>query len=100
MLYQIRTARRPPKGPKNAVFDPGDFYLWPGPSNLSKRGNKHVFRVNLTQIRSAVPDIVYFIHKQKTQTDGAKNRTFRSSLRAVMNSNSTTGSGPLQCKLN
>jgi len=26
-----------------------------------------------------------FIHKQKTQTDGAKYRTFRSSLRAVKN---------------
>ena len=26
----------------------------------------------------------YFIHKQKTQTDGAKNRTSRSSLRAVI----------------
>jgi len=26
----------------------------------------------------------YFIHKRKTQTDGAKNRTFRSSLRAAV----------------
>jgi len=26
---------------------------------------------------------ISFIHKHKTQTDGAKNRTFRSSLRAV-----------------
>jgi len=29
----------------------------------------------------------YFIHKQKTQTDGVKNRTFRSSLRAVKTKN-------------
>jgi len=41
----------------------------------------NVFRVNLAQIRSAVPEI--FHTQQKTQTDGAKNRTFRSSLRAV-----------------
>ena len=49
---------------------------------MSERRTKHVFRVNLAQIRLAVPE-----HKQrqKTQTDGAKNRTFRSSLRAVKN---------------
>ena len=41
---------------------------------------KQVVRMNLAQIRSAVPEI---FHTQKTQTDGAKNRTFRSSLRAV-----------------
>jgi len=40
------------------------FDLW------SERGTKHVFRLNLAQIRSAVPR--YFIHKQKTLTDGAK----------------------------
>jgi len=33
-------------------------------------GQKHVFRVNLTQIRSAVPEI--FHTQLKTQTDGAK----------------------------
>ena len=41
---------------------------------------KHFFHVNLAQIRSAVPDI---FHTQKPQTDGAKNRTFRSLLLAV-----------------
>jgi len=29
------------------------------------------------------PEIGYFIHKQKAQTDGVKNKTFRSSLHAV-----------------
>jgi len=37
--------------------------------------------VNLAQIRSAVPDTSYT--NKKPQTDGAKNRNFRSSLRAV-----------------
>jgi len=40
-------------------------------------GTKHVFHVNLVQIPR------YFIHKQKPQTDGMKNRTFHSSLRVV-----------------
>jgi len=30
---------------------------WPRPSNSSERGTKHLFRVNLAQIRSAVPKI-------------------------------------------
>ena len=59
-------------------FFPGDLDLWP--SNSSERGTKHVFRVNLVQIRSAVPDI--FHTQTKIQTGGAKNRTFRSWLRA------------------
>jgi len=50
---------------KNAGFVPGDLDLWPWPSNSSERGTKHVFCVNLTQIRSAVSEI--FIHK-KSQT--------------------------------
>jgi len=29
MFQQIETARRPPKGPKNVVFVPGDLDLWP-----------------------------------------------------------------------
>jgi len=45
---------------------------------------KHVLRMNLAQLRSAVPEI---FHTQKPQTDGAKNRTFRSSLRAVIITN-------------
>jgi len=52
-----------------------------GHSNSSERGTKRVLRVNLSQIRSAVPEI-YFIHKRKV-TDSAKNRTLRRSLRAV-----------------
>jgi len=47
----------------------------------TKHGTKHVFHMNLAQIHSAVPEIFY---TQKTQTDGDKNRTFRSSLRAVI----------------
>jgi len=35
---------------------------WPWPSNSSEWGTKHVFRVNLAQIRSAVPNI---FHTQK-----------------------------------
>jgi len=60
------------------------WWPWPLTSDLqtSKRGTKHVFFVNLTQIRSAVPEI---FHRQtkKTEIDGAKNRTCCSSLRAV-----------------
>ena len=48
---------RPPKGPKMPFFVPGNLELWPWPSNLSQRGTKHVFPVNLSQIRSAVPEI-------------------------------------------
>jgi len=60
----------------------------------------NIFRVNLVQIRSAVPEIFHTqikkvtVPKQnltqftacskKPQTDGAKNRTFRSLVRAVM----------------
>ena len=51
----------PPEGPKNAGFVPNDPDLWPWPSNSSDRGTKHVFRVNLAQIRSAVPEM---FHKQ------------------------------------
>ena len=38
--------------------------------------------MNLVQIRSAVPEIFSYTNK-KPQTDGAKNRTLHSSLRAV-----------------
>ena len=40
-------------------FVPGDLDLWPWPSNSSERGTKHVFRVNLVQIHSAVPETFY-----------------------------------------
>jgi len=65
MFYQTQTARRSPKGPKNAVFVPGDLHLWPWPSDSSERGTKHVFHVNLVQIRSAV----HMFHSQTKTTD-------------------------------
>jgi len=52
---------------------------WPWPSNSSEGGTKRVFRVNLVQIRSAVPKI-FHTQTKKIQTDSARNRTFRSSL--------------------
>ena len=48
---------------ENAIFVPGDLDLWPWPSNSSDRGTKHVFCVNLAQIRSAVPGIFHTQHK-------------------------------------
>jgi len=40
------------------VFVPGDLDLWPWHSNSSERATtKHIFPVNLAQIRSAVPEI-------------------------------------------
>jgi len=64
MFYQTQTALRPPKGPKDAVFCP----WWPWPSNFkpSEWGTKHVFRVNLAQIRSAVPEIFHTQTKKTT----------------------------------
>jgi len=42
------------------------FDLWSCPSNSSERGTKHAFRVNLSQIRSAVPEIIHTrIKKQR-----------------------------------
>jgi len=38
---------------------PGDLDLWPWHSNSSERATKHVFLVNLAQIRSAVPEIFH-----------------------------------------
>jgi len=60
---------------------------------------KQVFRVNLAQIRSAVPEILDSQNKQTNKqkfTDSAKNRILRSSLRAVktyITPNSVSGSG-------
>ena len=39
------------------------FYRWLWPLNSSERGTKHVFRVNMAQIRSAVPDILHTLTK-------------------------------------
>jgi len=43
----------------SAFVVPGDLYLslWPWHSNSSERTTKHVFHVNLAQIRSVVPAI-------------------------------------------
>ena len=43
------------------------FDLWPWPSKSSKRGTRHVFPVNLAQIRSAVPEIFCTQTKQEGQ---------------------------------
>jgi len=52
--------------------------------DLQTRPSKgpHVFRVHLAQIRSAIPEI-FHTQAKKPQTDGAKNRTFHSSLHVV-----------------
>jgi len=68
------------KGQKMPFFVPGDLDLWP--SNSSERGTKHVFHVNLAPICSVVLEI-FHTQTKKTQTDAAKNRTFRSSLCVV-----------------
>jgi len=54
------------------------FDLWLWPSNSSERGTKHVFRVNLAQIRSAVPQI---LHTQKHELTTPK--TELSAVRGV-----------------
>ena len=57
-----------------------NFDLWP--SNSSEQWTKHDFRVNLAQIRSAVPEI--FHTQTKNRLTAPKNRIFRSSVRAVI----------------
>ena len=72
------------KAKKCRFYVPGDLDLYH--LNSSEQGTKHVFRVNLAQIRSVVPEI---IHTQTKNTDwrsdgvSTKNRIFRSSLHAV-----------------
>jgi len=80
------TACKSPKGLKNDTFVSGNLDLWLWLSTSSKRGTKHVFRVNLVQIRSAVPKI--FHTQTKNQTDSAKNTTLCSSLCVVKNNTS------------
>jgi len=48
-------------------FGRGDLYLRPWDSNSSERGTKHVFSVNLAQIRSAVTTI-FHTQTKKSQT--------------------------------
>ena len=57
------------------IFVPGDLDLWPWPSNESKRGTKRLLREF-----GANP----FSRQTKKKTDGAKNRTFHTSLHAVI----------------
>jgi len=55
------------------------FDIWPWPSNLSKRGSKHVFGLPCEfgeNPFSGSRDISYT--NKLTHTDGTKNRTFRS----------------------
>jgi len=61
-------------------FVPGDLYLWPWHSNSSERGTKHVFHVNLMQIRSAVSDIFHTQRNKNKKSHSTKNRTLGSLL--------------------
>jgi len=69
MFFQTYTTRRPPKGPKMPFLSlvTLTFDLRPRYSNSSERRTKHVFPVNLTQIRSSVPDI-FHTQTKKSQT--------------------------------
>jgi len=49
---------------KPRSFVPSDLYLWPWYSNSSEWRTKHVFRVNLAQMRSAVPEIFHTWRKK------------------------------------
>jgi len=53
--------------------------LWPWLSNSSERGTRHVFFVNLAQIRSAVPEIFHTQTKNHrlAGSDDAKNRNWK-----------------------
>jgi len=64
---------RPVKGSKNAIFVHSDLDLWFWLSNSSERGTKHVFPVNLVQIRSAVPEIFYAQTKEVTVSTKKQN---------------------------
>jgi len=56
----------------NAVFVPGDLDLWPWHSDSSERETKHVFPVNLAQIRSAVPKIYHTQTKSYSQRQNSQ----------------------------
>jgi len=70
--FTKQTARRPSKRPKMPFFVPGDLELWPWPSNLSERWIKHVFRVNLAQIHSAVPRDISYTNKKNHRLTALK----------------------------
>jgi len=50
------------------IFVPGDPDLWPWHSNSSEQRTKHVFSVNLAQIRSAVREIFEWQTNKQTKT--------------------------------
>ena len=85
MFYQTYTARRPPKDRKMPVFVPGDLDLWPLTLTFkfvqAKDQTRLPFELGADPF-SGSRDISYT--NKKPRTDGAKNRTFRISLRAVM----------------
>jgi len=63
------------------TFDP-----WPWHSNSFERRTKHVFPVNLAQIRSVVPEIFDAETKKNEKvTDGAGNRTLLASGNELIN---------------
>jgi len=49
------------------------FDIWPWPSNSSERGTKHIFRVNLPQIRSAIFEIFHIQTKKHRLTAPKQN---------------------------
>jgi len=66
-------------------FVPGDLDLCPLTLTfkLDQAGNKHVFCVNLVDIRSVVPKIFHRQTKKNHRLTAIKNRTFRRSLGAA-----------------
>ena len=58
-IWRKSVQRFPRYPPKTLFFVRGDLDFWPWHSNSSNWGTKHVFPVNLAQIRSADPDIFH-----------------------------------------
>jgi len=73
---------------ENNVFVPGDLDL---PNEGLNTSSVWIW------LKSVQRFLKYFIHKQKTQTGGARNRTYRNSLRAVKSS--ATAAGPREALL-
>jgi len=81
MFYQTETTHRPPKGPKNALFCP----WWPWSLTFKLARVRDQTRIPCefgANPFSGSGNISYTNKKQ--QTDGAKNRTLRSSLHVVI----------------
>ena len=64
MFYQNINRMQAAQRAKKCCFLHGDLDLWPWHSNSSKPGIKHVFRVNLAQIRLAVPWHISYTNKK------------------------------------